>query len=288
MFKLSCKAAWICGDPGLLFPTKINSTHARGNCSDRLRATAPCGELFLHKFEVCTLGNLNLAAYVLPKSSSIFDVNYDIMFDLAKLRSDVHFGVRFLDHAIDHYAFASTRMAQKTKSLRRVGLGVMGWATALTKLGIPYDTKDALELGSAIARLMREEADLCTGYLAQEKGAPSLSHRERRNVSCLSLAPTGGTAPLHNVSYSIEPDFDVAHEVAPEWHVEMQSAWQGHVDAAVSKTVNLSSDATVADVEQVFRKAWNTNCRGITIYRDRCWTRAECKETRPVIFRNCN
>ncbi|XP_062509903.1 vitamin B12-dependent ribonucleoside-diphosphate reductase-like [Corticium candelabrum] len=266
--KFSALCAWECGDPGILFTNRINSERARGRNMEEMTATAPCGELFLHEREVCTLGNLNLTAYVC-----------DSKFDLGGVARDVDLAVRFLDCVIDHYSLPSSAMRDVTNKLRRIGLGVMGWATTLKSLGIDYSSSEALDLASSVAYVMRKTADRCSRALANEKGCATAACAGRRNVTCLALPPTGGTAPLIGVSYGIEPEFNEAHRISPLDHIRMQAAWQKHIDAAVSKTVNLPSTSTPSDVEEVFQMAWKFDCKGVTVYRDNATVEAAACST---------
>jgi len=87
------------------------------------------------------------------------------------------------------------------------------------------------------------------------------SYRNRYYVEALE----GGESPV-----TVARVFKTSHQIAPEWHVRMQSAFQENVDNAVSKTINMPNSATVEDVEKAYILAWKTHCKGITVFRDGC------------------
>jgi ribonucleoside-diphosphate reductase alpha chain len=166
-----------------------------------------CGEIPLTVGEPCDLGALNLAAYV-----------KDGTFQMEEFRKDVHTAIRFLDNVLDVNVFALKDNEEAAKSLRRLGLGVMGLADALIKMGLPYASEEAREKVYEIISAMREEAIKASEELAKERGVFPLyeAHREyfqalgvrpRRNVAVLTVAPTGTTSMLMGVSSGIEPVF---------------------------------------------------------------------------------
>lgn len=166
-----------------------------------------CGEIPLTVGEPCDLGALNLAAYV-----------KDGAFQMEEFRKDVHTAIRFLDNVLDVNRFVLPDNEEAAKSLRRLGLGVMGLADALIKMGLPYASEEAREKVYEIISAMREEAIKASEELAKERGPFPLyeAHREyfqalgvrpRRNVALLTVAPTGTTSMLMGVSSGIEPVF---------------------------------------------------------------------------------
>ncbi|PTA66562.1 LAGLIDADG family homing endonuclease [Deinococcus arcticus] len=163
-----------------------------------------CGEIPLTVGEPCDLGAINLAAYV--KGSA---------FDYATFRADVRTCVRFLDDVLDVNVFALEDNRVASQDLRRLGLGVMGLADALIKLGLRYDSEAGRDTIYDIMSALREEAVAESERLGQERGIypvytrheGQIPHAPRRNVAVLTVAPTGTTSMLMGVSSGIEPIF---------------------------------------------------------------------------------
>ena len=81
------------------------------------------------------------------------------------------------------------------------------------------------------------------------------------------IAATGSIQKISEIPAKIRRIFKCAYDIAPEWHIKMQAAFQEHCDAAVSKTINFTEDATINDVDQAYKLAYQLGCKGITIYR---------------------
>jgi ribonucleoside-diphosphate reductase alpha chain len=98
-------------------------------------------------------------------------------------------------------------------------------------------------------------------HVAREKGFYSQELMDK-------IAEQGSIRNIEEIPEDIRNVFVTAHDVTPEWHLRMQAAFQKHTDNAVSKTVNLPSDATVEDVRRIYNMAFELGCKGVTIYRD--------------------
>jgi ribonucleoside-diphosphate reductase alpha chain len=81
------------------------------------------------------------------------------------------------------------------------------------------------------------------------------------------IAKAGSIQKIPQIPPRIRKVFKCAYDIKPEWHIQMQAAFQQHCDAAVSKTINFSEKATVAAVDKAYKLAYRLGCKGITIYR---------------------
>ena len=198
--------AWQTGEPGLIYIDRINEHNPMRAAMGDICSTNPCGEIPLYPGEPCDLGAMNLAAYVLESDAGLEG------FDFNSFYSDVKTCTRFLDNVLDVNAFALEDNKEMSMSLRRLGLGVMGLADALIKMGFAYNSEEGRAACTSLIAALRDSATEASEELAGERGsfpriAESALEEPRRNIAVLTVAPTGTTSMLMGVSSGVEPVF---------------------------------------------------------------------------------
>lgn len=202
-----CESAWKTGDPGVVFMDRVWETAPNPQLG-RIETSNPCGEEFLEDYGNCCLGSINLDRHV---------AGGDI--DWAKLEDTVRSAVRFLDDVIEVNQFPLPRLREVNLATRRIGLGVMGWADALVRLAVPYDSERALELTEKVGSFIKDVAWDESHKLAEERGPfpeywrSALKQRGMppvRNSSVITIAPTGTISRIAGCSSGIEPHFAIA------------------------------------------------------------------------------
>jgi ribonucleoside-diphosphate reductase alpha chain len=275
-----------------------------------------CGEQPLPAWGICNLGALNLSQFVEDG-----EVNWD------DLRLATRYAVRFLDNVIDATPYFFDENKQQQQNERRVGLGIMGMADMLIKAGIRYGSEECIAFLDQLGEVIATEAYHASADNAQEKGAfpqfdadkllqsgymqampehvrEAVRNKGLRNVTLLTVAPTGTTGTMVGTSTGVEPYFSWSywrksrlgvHEervaVVEEWeranpgkplpdyfvnamelspieHVNVQAAVQRWIDSAISKTCNVPSEYTVEQTRELYEYMYRLGCKGGTIYRD--------------------
>jgi ribonucleoside-diphosphate reductase alpha chain len=212
--------AWRNGEPGVFLMDEANRYNPVPHLGS-YEATNPCGEQPLLPYDVCNLGSVNVGHYV-----------RDGEVDWKALGDTVHRATHFLDNVIDANNYPLEEIDDLSKRIRRIGLGVMGWADMLIRLGIPYGSDESIELGREIMAFIDEQSKVESERLAEERGVfpewvesiwgPDETcarngdgerirpERRLRNCNLTTVAPTGTISIIAGCSGGIEPLYAVA------------------------------------------------------------------------------
>lgn len=239
VFDYIVDSAWGLGEPGVIFIDTINKYNTLPGLG-RIAATNPCGEQPLLPYEACNLGSINLANFV--KEDSI---------DKERLRDSVRKTTHFLDNVIDMSKFPLEKINEMVHKTRKIGLGPMGWGDALIKMGIGYDSEEALELARETMRFINETSREKSMEMAKERGVfPAFKDsiyaggEPMRNATRTTIAPTGTISQIARFTSSgIEPLFSIVYT---------------HTDASGNKSSRISptikKDLEKADLDSSERE----------------------------------
>jgi ribonucleoside-diphosphate reductase alpha chain len=223
-----------------------------------------CGEQPLLPYESCVLGSINLSRMIKDG-----EINWERLEDIVRL------AVRFLDNIIDLNVYPVSQIGHVTKANRKIGLGIMGFAEFLIKLGIPYDSLEGLEKAEEVMSFIRKKAERASSDLAKNRGNfenfASLKKRNtwKRNATLITIAPTGSIGLIAQTSSGIEPLFAVAHsrilaeginlsEVNPLFKeiAEERGIWTDELEQQIVRTGSVQDIESVPeDMKRLFKSA---------------------------------
>ncbi|MFA7300739.1 MAG: adenosylcobalamin-dependent ribonucleoside-diphosphate reductase [Candidatus Shapirobacteria bacterium] len=215
VFNLVTRLAWQFGDPGLVFIDRMNDSNSNPVPKlGRIEATNPCGEQPLLPYDACNLGSINLSRFVLRQAQDKFDLNW------ADLGRVVHEAIEFLDNVVEVNQFPVQQIRDMVSKTRRIGLGVMGFADMLFKLGIRYNSPEGILWAEKVMKFINDESKKATVDLAMTRGVfpawedsvfVGTAYRPR-NMALTTIAPTGTISMVADTSSGVEPIFSLGYQ----------------------------------------------------------------------------
>ena len=286
IFDMIVHGSWKTGEPGTFFMDRANAFNPVPKLGS-YEATNPCGEQPLLPYDVCNLGSVNLAKFVkedyVPGDEPAQGVDWD------SLSQAVHLSTHFLDNVIDVNQYPLSAIEELAQTIRRIGLGVMGWADMLISLGIAYDSPEGVEMGRKVMGFLNEEARNASERLAETRGTfpaweesiwgpdercarHAAGHRIRpmrrlRNCNLTTVAPTGTISIFAGCSGGIEPIFAVAFmrnqagalmpDVNPEFVARAKSeGWYSQeLMTRIAEDGHIHFPEVPSEVQEVFKTA---------------------------------
>jgi ribonucleoside-diphosphate reductase alpha chain len=231
LWDLVSESAWKTGDPGLLFIDHVNKYNPFPSLG-LIHSTNPCGEVPLHPWSVCNIGSINLNPF-LKTCPGFVDLNFKPFFKWDLFREKVHQCINFLDNVIDATSYLHPKFEEVTKKTRPIGLGIMGFADILIKMGIKYGSEESIKLFEELCYNLNKYAIEASIDLVAEKGREPIEIPEAdkehfrnllveyvqgdtgiikkyddfgiRNSTWTCIAPTGSIAMTVDASYAWEP-----------------------------------------------------------------------------------
>ncbi|MBI2465471.1 adenosylcobalamin-dependent ribonucleoside-diphosphate reductase [Candidatus Shapirobacteria bacterium] len=223
VFNLVTRLAWQYGDPGLVFIDRMNESSSNPVPSmGRIEATNPCGEQPLLPYDACNLGSINVSKFV--KSNFETETRNQKLetgdLDWNELKRVVHESIHFLDNVVEVNQFPVVKIREMVSKTRRVGLGLMGFADMLFKLGIRYDSDEGAAWAEKIMKFVQDETKIASVELAKTRGVfpawdvsvfANTDYRPR-NMALTTIAPTGTISMIADASSGVEPAFSLGYQ----------------------------------------------------------------------------
>jgi ribonucleoside-diphosphate reductase alpha chain len=291
LFSMITDMIWRNGEPGILFEERINDSPYKYT-EQKIMATNPCAEQPLPFNGCCNLGSLDISKFL-----------YKGSIDLLRLEEGVRLAVRFLDSVIDMNSYPTKEIKEWSSNNRPIGLGIMGYADFLLTQKIEYGSKVSYELLEFIMNFIYKIAEDESIFLGEKLGIPKECKKlpvPRRNITLLTIAPTGTVSLIAGCSSGIEPIFSEitirndttgnyefendlifepyfkcavstngASEVTWQEHLTILNSAQKFVDSGVSKTINCPIGTKKQTINKMIIDAYNyPYIKGLTVYRN--------------------